>query len=312
MSRTEGQLPNREITRPTSFIYTLMGDLVRYYGGEIWIGSLGRLMAEFGLSEAAVRQAVSRMSRQGWIGARKVGTRSYYAMTDRGRHRVDTVSPRIYLPPTAAWDGRWRMLAYTIPEHKREGRDRLRKDLTALGFAPLGTSLWISPRDVLDAAREAARANDLESCIDLFLAESRGPKSDGGLIASCWDLEKIAREYQDFIAAYEARLIAVRSRVPSDSHAFVEREWVVHDFRRFLYIDPGLPLSLLPASWPAARASHLFRDYYEAVKPQALRFFESIFVGAPDRAPLGAGRPDPFDTLLDRELVVLDTVHAEV
>ena len=305
-------MPSREITRPTSFIYTLMGDLVRYYGGEIWIGSLGRLMAEFGLSEAAVRQAVSRMSRQGWISARKVGTRSYYAMTDRGRTRVDKVSPRIYLPPEEHWDGRWRMVAYTIPEHRREGRDRLRKDLTVLGFAPLGTALWISPRDVLDAAREAARASELEGCVDLFLAESRGPKSDRELIAACWDLERIAHDYGEFIAAYETRLAHVRARPPADAYAFVEREWVVHDYRRFIYLDPGLPSSLLPQTWPAARASRLFRDYYEAVKPQALRFFESIFVAAPDRPPLPPARPNPFDTLLDRDLFVLDSAGAEV
>ena len=305
-------MPSREITRPTSFIFTLMGDLVRYYGGEIWIGSLGRLMAEFGLSEAAVRQAVSRMSRQGWIGARKVGTRSYYAMTQRGSNRVDRVSPRIYLPPDAAWDGRWRMLVYTIPENKREGRDRLRKDLTVLGFAPLGTSLWISPRDVLDAAREAARASDCEGYVDLFLADSRGPKGDRELIASCWDLDRIAHVYREFIEAYQPRLAAIRAHPRSDSHAFVEREWVVHDYRRFIYLDPGLPLALLPTDWPAAHASRLFRDYYEAVKPQALRFFESIFVPAPDRPPLDTERPNPFDTLLDSVPTALDSVHAQV
>lgn len=274
---------SRDITRPTSFIYTLMGDVVRTYGGEIWIGSLGRLMAEFGLSEAAVRQAVSRTSRQGWMTSRKVGARSYYAMTERGRERVDKVSPRIYEPPDATWDGRWRMLAYSIPEHKREGRDRLRKDLTVLGFAPLGISLWLSPREMLDAAREAARASDLEDCVDTFIGESRGPKGDRELVRSCWDLTRIARDYQDFIDTYEPRLAALRARRPTDAHAFVERAWVVHDYRRFIYLDPGLPLALMPPDWPAVRASRLFRDYYDAVTPQALGFFESIFVPAGDR-----------------------------
>ena len=60
----------RVVTRPNSFIYTLFGDFVHRdptAGGELWVGGLIRLMGEFGISEAAVRQAVSRMSRQGWL-----------------------------------------------------------------------------------------------------------------------------------------------------------------------------------------------------------------------------------------------------
>lgn len=288
----------RQITRPNSFIYTLMGDLVRYYGGEIWVGSLTRLMAEFRLSEQAVRQAVSRMSRQGWITARKVGNRSYYAMTERGVERVERVSRRIYLLPENSWDGKWRMLAYTIPERLRNGRDRLRKDLTLLGFAPLSSSLFISPRDSLDAARDAAQAHELTGYIDLFLSESRGPHGDRHIIERCWDLGAIAREYGEFILTYEQRLAELRANHLEDAQAFVEREWLVHDFRKFVYRDPGLPASLLAEDWPARRAGMLFREVYEVLKPQALRFFESVFELAPDREPLPRKRENPFDTLL--------------
>ncbi|GAC1408702.1 MAG: phenylacetic acid degradation operon negative regulatory protein PaaX [Candidatus Velthaea sp.] len=278
-------MPVREVSRPNSFIYTLMGDLVRYYGGEIWIGSLTRLMAEFGISEPAVRQAVSRMSRQGWMSARKVGNRSYYAMTERGIERVDKVSPRIYSAPDATWDGRWRMVAYSVPEQIRDARDRFRKDLTVVGFAPRGTSLWLSPRDVLDAAREAAAAHGVLDYVDFFVAESRGPRSDRDLIALCWDTARIAAAYREFIAAYEHRLIDLRTHELDDAAAFVEREWLVHDYRKFIYVDPGLPLALLPADWPAAHASALFRGYYDELSAGAVRFFESLFVSAP---PAGA------------------------
>lgn len=290
----------RQITRPNSFIYTLMGDLVRYYGGEIWVGSLTRLMAEFGLSEQAVRQAVSRMSRQGWITARKVGNRSYYAMTARGIERVDRVSRRIYLLPENAWDGKWRMLSYTVPERARIGRDRLRKDLALLGFAPLSSSLFISPRDSLEAAREAAEAHAMTEYIDLFVAESRGPHGDRHIVERCWDLETIAGEYRQFIGSYERRLEELRANHLEDAQAFVEREWLVHDFRKFVYRDPGLPASLLAEDWPARRAGLIFREVYEVLKPRALRFFESIFLLAPDREPLPQRRENPFDTLLVR------------
>lgn len=281
---------SRAITRPNSFIYTLMGDLVRYYGGEIWVGSLTRLLAEFGLSEPAVRQAVSRMSRQGWISARKVGNRSYYAMTDRGRARVDAVTPRIYDPPATQWDGRWRMLAYTIPEIERGGRDALRKDLAVLGFAPLSAALFLSPLDALDAAREAARTNGVIDYIDTFVAESCGPRSDRDIIARCWDVAAIAADYRTFTARLGEHE-RERATELSDAQAFVEREWLVHDYRKFIYRDPGLPLALLPSDWPARDASSCFRAAYDRLTPQAIRYFEAIFESAPD-APNPRSSPD--------------------
>jgi len=273
--------PARQVTRPSSFIYTLMGDLVRHEGGEIWIGSLARLMAEFGISEAAVRQAISRMTRQGWMAGRKIGNRSYYAMTARGSERVDKVSPRIYRPPETSWDGRWRLVAYSVPERIRENRDRFRKDLTVIGFAPLGPSLWLSPRNALEAAREAASQSGILDHIDLFEAQSRGPRGDRELLATCWNLDAIAESYRAFIRTGRQHPVFSDH---DDAREFVAREWLVHDYRKFIYIDPGLPLSLLPDDWPAARASALFRARYDTLTPGALRFFRSIFRTPPDRS----------------------------
>jgi phenylacetic acid degradation operon negative regulatory protein len=280
----------RDVTRPNSFIYTLFGDFVQPHDlsgrtaaipadgsetGELWIGALIRLMGEFGLSEQAVRQAVSRMSRQGWLVAHRRGNRSYYAVTERGRRRVAAISPRIY-GPIVEWDGRWRMLTYSVAESKREGRDGLRKDLTVLGWAPLSASTWISPNDSLDAARAAAQANGVSDNVHLFTAEYLGPLTDRELLEQCWDLPAIARQYRDFIAYYELRLKAERTRDGlSDEEAFVERMWLVHDYRKFVYVDPGLPSTLLPAHWPGTAAAALFREYYGAISSKAERFFES-------------------------------------
>ncbi|GAC1355037.1 MAG: PaaX family transcriptional regulator C-terminal domain-containing protein [Vulcanimicrobiaceae bacterium] len=238
------------------------------------MGSLVSLMAEFGLSEAAVRQAVSRMSRQGWPEAEKRGTRAYYALTPRGVKRVETISPRIY-EPAAEWDGRWRLVTYTVAETKRELRDRLRKDLTLLGFAPLSASTWVSPRDVTAAMREITDAPEFEERVHVFGAEYLGPLRDRQLLERSWNLEKIAHAYREFIDYYSDRLRREREQPTlSDAQAFVERLWLVQDFRRFVYLDPGLPSALLPAHWPGSVASALFREYYAIISSRASAFFE--------------------------------------
>ena len=268
----------RAVTRPNSFIYTLFGDFVHRdptAGGELWVGGLIRLMGEFGISEAAVRQAVSRMSRQGWLQAEKRGNRSFYCLTDRGRRRVEAISPRIY-GPVVEWDGRWRMLTYSVAESRREGRDGLRKDLTVLGWAPLSASSWVSPNDALDGARAAADANGVMDNVDLFVGEYRGPHTDRELLERCWDLPAIAGQYRDFIARYEPRLQNERAHHGlRDDEAFVERMWLVHDYRKFTYVDPGLPSTLLPAHWPGTVAAATFREYYALVSVKAERFFRA-------------------------------------
>ena len=273
----------RPVTRPNSFIFTLYGDVVHRLGGDagaLWVGGLIRLMAPFGISAAAVRQAVSRISRQGWLTSHKRGKRAFYSVTPRGKRRIDELSPRIY-GPVVEWDGRWRMLAYTVSEAQRERRDRLRKELAVLGWAPLSASTWISPADTLAAAKEAAVAAGALDAVHLFEGTYAGPLHDRELLEQCWDIQSIAAAYREFIERYEARLERERRGGGlSEEEAFVERLWLVHDYRKFAYVDPGLPSELLPAHWPGTTAAALFREYYAAVEPKSRRYFSRHAGGA--------------------------------
>ncbi|HEY6486606.1 MAG TPA: PaaX family transcriptional regulator C-terminal domain-containing protein [Candidatus Cybelea sp.] len=267
--------PARAVSRPNSFIFTLYGDMVHRLepDGTLWIGALIRVMASFGISSQAVRQAVSRMSRQGWLVARREGNRAYYAVTPRGRRRIEELSPRIY-GPVIEWDGRWRLLGYSIAEAHRRHRERLRKELSALGWAPLSPSTWISPSDTLGAAREAAAATGTLDAIHLFTAQYSGPLRDRELLDRCWDVNRIAAAYREFVARYSPRFERELSHGDlGDEAALVERLWLVHDYRRFTYLDPGLPSELLPAHWPGTAAAALFREYYAAIEKKSQRYF---------------------------------------
>jgi phenylacetic acid degradation operon negative regulatory protein len=241
--------------------------------GALWIGALIRIMASFGVSAQAVRQAVSRMSRQGWLVARRERNRAFYVVTPRGRRRIEELSPRIY-GPVIEWDGRWRLISYSIGEVHRRRREQLRKELAALGWAPLSASTWISPSDSLAAVEEAARSTLTLDVIHLFAAEYRGPISDRELLDRCWDVAQIASAYREFIARYRPRFEQELERGDlTDERALVERLWLVHDYRKFAYLDPGLPSELLPAHWPGTAAAALFREYYAVIEKKSQRYF---------------------------------------
>ena len=194
-------------------------------------------------------------------------------VTARGRRRIEELSPRIY-GPVIEWDGRWRLLSCAAAETQRQARERLRKELAALGWAQLSSSTWISPSDALEAAREAAAASVALEAIHLFEAEYRGPLSDRELLERCWNVDSIASAYREFVSRYRARFnLEIDRGELTDEGAFVERLWLVHDYRKFAYLDPGLPSELLPAHWPGTAAAALFREYYGALEKKSQRYF---------------------------------------
>jgi phenylacetic acid degradation operon negative regulatory protein len=70
------------------------------------------------------------------------------------------------------------------------------------------------------------------------------------MVAQAWDLAAIEAEYEAFLADFAER------SVPDPLAATVE---LVHAWRRFPWVDPALPESLLPARWSGTRAAALFR-----------------------------------------------------
>ena len=57
-----------------------------------------------------------------------------------------------------------------------------------------------------------------------------------------------------------------------DEAAFAARFHLVHEWRKFLFADPGLPEELLPADWPGRAAAELFATEASRLKPGTDRF----------------------------------------
>jgi phenylacetic acid degradation operon negative regulatory protein len=272
--------PAHSRLRPRSMLFTLFGDYVYPQGREIRLAALVAIGKVLGMSETAVRSAVARLAREGWIVAQRRGRSSFYRLSPAGRSLIEEGTRRIYRPNGGAWDGSWCLLTYSIPETQRALRDRLRKQLAWLGFGQLGAGVYLAARDrSLEAARLAGRVGT-ENFARTFLAKSAGRTSDRQLVAVCWDLQRIARAYRSFIARYARRYandrLRARRHALADVDAFVTRFMLTHDFRRFPFIDPNLPDALLPKRWAGKAARKLFERYHAMLTDGALRFFASV------------------------------------
>ncbi|WP_041076363.1 phenylacetic acid degradation operon negative regulatory protein PaaX [Bacillus sp. OxB-1] len=262
-------------------IFTIFGDYIRHYGNKIWIGSLIRLMKEFGHNEQSVRVAVSRMMKLGWFNTERQGKKSYYYLTPRGVSRMDEAASRIFKLDPHAWDGKWRMLMYTIPEEKRQIRDELRKELLWSGFGSFSNGCWISPNNLEKEVNLLIEKYEISEYVDFFISEHRGPQTDRSLVERSWPLEEIEEKYEEFISTYSKKYIISNSQMESgqmtDAQCFVERTNLVHEYRKFLFTDPGLPKELLPEMWNGNHAALLFAQYYKLLAQPASRFFEEVF-----------------------------------
>jgi phenylacetic acid degradation operon negative regulatory protein len=275
-----------------SALFDLYGDHLRDRGGTAPIASLVRLLAALDIAAPAVRTAVSRMVRQGWLEPVRLPTGPAYAVTPRAVRRLDEAAQRIYRS-LGPWDGQWQLLVLERVRD-RARRDRLAAGLGYLGYAPLDDTTWIGPRPspeldpLLDA--EQVRAERFRSTYD---GDARG------LVARSWDLDGLGRSYDRWLA--EARALtsettaldgagATESRdrtarppeepeigapeAGADERAFAVRSRLVHEWRKFLFRDPGLPASLLPPDWPGAEAARFFDAEAARLLPGAARFVD--------------------------------------
>ncbi|MFZ0217127.1 MAG: PaaX family transcriptional regulator C-terminal domain-containing protein [Candidatus Dormiibacterota bacterium] len=260
---------------PRSLLFTLYGDYVHPAGEEeIRVNALVKLAEVLGVSGTSLRSALSRMTREGWLVSRRQGGRPRYGLSPRGFQLIEEGTRRIYGHHRATWDGRWLVVSYSLPEHRRGERDRLREGLSFLGLGSLGNGLYVSPHDLrADVGQLARRCGALES-VTVFRAALDWPADPQGIVRRAWDLHAVATSYQDFLRRLAP--ILRQTRRVGDEEAFRSRFLLTHEYRRFLFGDPELPDQLLPDGWVGAAAHREFLEANRRLRRQADRFYRSI------------------------------------
>lgn len=82
--------------RVWSLIVTVFGDLAGSHGDEIGVQTLGKLTEPLGVKAEALRVALHRLRKEGWLESRRDGRSSTYFLTAMGLHQTEIATPRIY------------------------------------------------------------------------------------------------------------------------------------------------------------------------------------------------------------------------
>jgi phenylacetic acid degradation operon negative regulatory protein len=269
-------LPRRMHIGPSSarsLLLTVLGEYVLPGGEPVWTGTLVAALGLFGIAEKAARQALARTAGEGWIASTKHGRLARWQLTQSGSRLLSEGAQRIYSfgQDGPAWDGRWLIVLVPASDRSSQARHRIRTRLTWAGFGALPGGVWISPDPGREA--EAGRILDelgLASAAMSFTARYGSIGAQQDIVARAWDLSAVEARYEEFIAEFS------ELRPVTDAETLTGQTLLVHEWRRFPFLDPRLPRDLLPAGWPGADAAALFAARHARWGEAAHRYWSRL------------------------------------
>jgi phenylacetic acid degradation operon negative regulatory protein len=252
-----------------SLLMTMLGEFVLPRGDDpVWTQALVSGLALFGVEAKSARQALARTAAEGWLAAERVGRQARWSLTPPGRRLLSEGAQRIYAfgREDVRWDGQWLVLLMSVPESQRELRHRIRTQLSWAGFGSPASGVWVSPH--VNQQAEARRILDdagVSGSAMSFAASYGQLGSQDEMVARSWDLGTLEQRYEEFIEEFTGLDPA------SGQDVLRAQTRLVHEWRRFPFLDPRLPVQLLPPNWSGAKAADLFRARHGDWHPAAQR-----------------------------------------
>ncbi|MDQ2623932.1 MAG: PadR family transcriptional regulator [Actinomycetota bacterium] len=256
--------------RPEQLLLAFFGELVVDKAvGPVPAAVLIDVLAELDVASAATRATLARMVTRGLLSRRPSGRSVAYVLTDVGARVLREARDRVFATDPFAPDGTgWTLVAYSVPESRRDVRHRVRAQLSWAGFGLVRDGLWIAPGAVdLGKVLEGVRTDSSLGPGELELLAFRAEELPGfpvtAAIDGAWRLEEVRARHERFTTAW--------ADVEPDAEAPALRDLtaLVADWLDLLRGAPRLPAEHLGPDWPAGRSAATFRRMHRALAPLA-------------------------------------------
>ena len=256
---------------PRHLILSLFGLYARTdrHRNALSVRTLIALMEDLDVDAAATRSSVSRLKKRGVLEPTRTGQpagTAGYRLSESALAVLREGDARIWTRPRASVDDGWLVVVFSVPEAERSRRHELRSLLTRLGFGTAAPGVWVAPGTAYDETLGVLDRAGLTSYTELFRGAYLGSGPAGVRVSEWWDLPAIAALYDEFLAEHGG---LTRLRDPEPDRAFAAYLPMLTAWRRLPYLDPGLPLDLLPGDWPGITAGELFATLDERLREPA-------------------------------------------
>jgi phenylacetic acid degradation operon negative regulatory protein len=285
-----------------TLLVTVFGDAVEPHGGEVWAGSLMRLVEPLGINERLVRTSLNRLVGEGVLVTRRHGKRSFYSVTPLARRDFRRAERHIYHPRGDPWDGRWTVVVNTSAVAP-PARAAVRQHLGRLGFSTLGPAVHISPFDQTDALRQVLSDLGLVNQLAVFRGEvpSTVGLEDGdlaGLVSS--ELKGLEPAWRKFLRRFKplAEAAAGPGGAVEPQSAFLAQTLLIHGYRRIVLREPELPAGLWPPGWVGDAAYEVAaRCYHTLSRPAEAHLLAVCERGGAPLLPFDPGYAERYPPL---------------
>ncbi|MDJ0822769.1 MAG: PaaX family transcriptional regulator C-terminal domain-containing protein [Paracoccaceae bacterium] len=242
--------------RVWSLVITVFGDSVLHRGGQIAAVRLSRLLGRIGVENGAMRTALSRLARDGWVVGTRDGRTSRYGLTPQGLAQFGPATARIYAAPRAGPVQRW----------------TFHTDPNIVGLAVAGG--WLNPG---------------QPGVEGFSVVGRlGPDSR----AEVW--QGIDPEHKTALTRLASDLTALASDNMDTLTALAARTLLIHRWRRLVLRWPEVPVELMPEGFHPADLHRAVADTYARLSPTAEAWLDADMRDMPAMPPADAGFANRF------------------
>ncbi len=227
------QLAEPRHQRVWSIIVTVFGDMAQGPGDRLSGGTLNRIIGPMGIRPEAIRVAIHRLRKDGWLQSERSGRESRHFLTEFGRRQSAAVTPRIYTRHPRISDDWHVLIAADAP-----GIDDLGELVLSENFIAVSRSVAIGPgRPPTDRDNLMVFRADPVTVPEWFRDRLFPPE----LEQACRTLLEDSNTVRN--------LLPLRSR-PTPLQTAVLRTLVVHRWRRVALRHPDLPPQYQPPGWP--------------------------------------------------------------
>lgn len=263
----------------------ILGDYTFESADRFSSAAIIRILAEFGVTDAGARKALSRLTERKVLVRSREGRSTFYQVSP-ANFAVRLERRNRYLnfgEQRDAWDGEWTVVVFSVAERERARRASLRTGLGKLGFAPMADAVWVRPDD------SRAAVMDLATQLEADVAVMRARFEDGGAIdpRDAFDLTGVRELYERVIDEHTPIAERLRKGLVAPAEAFVLRARLTDLWRSVVILDPDLPTDLLPDDWPRPHARRLFLELFDGLAPLALDRLKGLVA---ESDPEGASR----------------------
>ena len=226
-----------------SLIVTVFGDAILPRGGSVAASTLGEIMEAMGVEAGAMRTAISRLAKDGWVERRRDGRTSHYRLAGQREREFRDAGEKIYAAAgrQGSGAGNWALVF--------QGGDG--DNAECAGTIPLSRNWLLADLDRCEAGFPEAmiyRGSFLQmpDWFQKLLAPQDEADAMHHLIAVFAPVaKKLEKGWQ-----------------PEPLEALVLRCLLIHGWRRIALRLKGLPGELLPEDWPEDGCRALVAQLY--------------------------------------------------